>query len=73
MRKITIVLILMKNFDNAPCKNLASFFTTIVTITSDNEKALTDYYTSLNKNSDVFYIDTQIIKVSSTNIIKLSG
>ena len=73
MRKITIVLILMKNFDNVPCKNLASFFTTIVTITSDNEKALTDYYTSLNKNSDVFYIDTQIIKVSSTNIIKLSG
>ena len=38
MRKINIVLILIIAFDAIPCKNLASFATTIAAILSDDEK-----------------------------------
>ena len=73
MRKIAIVLILMIAFDAVPCKNLASFATTIATITSDNEKALLDAVAKLNKSGGVIYINTPIVRISSTKTINLSG
>ena len=73
MRKIAFVLILMIAFDAVPCKNLASFATTIATITSDNEKALLDAVAKLNKSGGVIYINTPIVRISSTKTINLSG
>lgn len=73
MRKIAIFFILMIAFDAVPCKNLASFATTIATITSDDEAALLDAVKKLNKSGGVIYINTPIIKVSSKDTIKLSG
>ena len=73
MRKIAIVLILMIAFDAVPCKNLASFANTIATITSDNEKALLDAVAKLNKSGGVIYINTPIVRISSTKTINLSG
>ena len=73
MRKIAIVLILMIAFDAVPCKNLVSFANTITTITSDNEKALLDAVKILNKSGGVIYINTPIIKISTTSTIKLSA
>ena len=60
-------------FNAVPCKNLASFATTIATITSDNEKALLDAVKTLNKIDGVIYINTPIIKESKKDTIKLSG
>ena len=73
MRKIAIVLILMIAFDAVPCKNLVSFANTITTITSDNEKALLDAVKTLNKSGGVIYINTPIIRISSTSTINLSS
>ena len=73
MRKIAFVLILMIAFDAVPCKNLASFANTIATITSDNEKALLDAVAKLNKSGGVIYINTPIVRISSTKTINLSG
>ena len=64
MRKIAfvIVLILMITFDSIPSKNLASFATTIDTITSEDKKALTDAVAKLNKIGGVTYINTLLGK-----------
>ena len=70
----TIFLILLISFDTIPCKNLVSMAdATIATIKSDNEAALLNAVTTLNKNGGVIYINTSIINISSLNTIVLSG
>ena len=70
----TIFLILIISFDTIPCKNLVSMGdATITTINSDDESALLNAVTTLNKNGGVIYINTSIIKISSLNTIELSG
>ena len=73
MRKISIFLIFLIFLDAVPCKNLASFSTTIATITSDNENELVDAVIKLNKRGGTIYIDTPIIHISSSISIILSG
>ena len=70
----TSFLILLICFDTIPCKNLVSMAdATIATIKSDNEAALLNAVTTLNKNGGVIYINTSIINISSLNTIVLSG
>ena len=70
----TIFLILLISFDTIPCKNLVSMGdATIATIKSDNESALLNAVTTLNKSGGVIYINTAIINISSTSTILLSG
>ena len=76
MKKLSIFLFLLVVLDTIPCKNLASFAatTTIATITEDNEKALLDAVDKLNKASGgVVYVNTPIIRVSSTSTIRLTS
>ena len=73
MRKINIVLILIIAFDAIPCKNLASFATTIAAILSDDEKVWIDAVAKLNKNGSAIYINTPNIKVKTASTIKLSS
>ena len=73
MRKISIFLILLVILDSVPCKNLASFATTIARITSDNEDDLVDAIAKLNKSGGIIYIDTPIIHIKSAISLTLSG
>ena len=74
MKKLSIFFIVMILLDAVPCKNLASFATTIATITSDDEDAFISAVSKLNKASGgVIYIDTPIIRISVTSTIKLTS
>ena len=75
MKKLSIFFIVMILLDTVPCKNLSSFASTIATISSDDEKKLLDAVAKLNGSSSggVIYINTSIIRISSTSTIKLTS
>ena len=70
---LSIALILLISFDSISCKNLASFASTVATITKDDENALLNAVSKLNKSGGTVYINTPIIRVSTKNTIKLSS
>ena len=71
---LSILFVLLIIFDAVPCKNLESFAdSTITTITSDSESALTTAIKTLNKSGGIIYINTAVINISSTSTLTLSG